>query len=255
MQSHCHGTGWSHSAAHNTVVESLARDSAASWSASSFVGLQRGDICTLHQAWHQPTLAQHSLRRHIKTIVVFCFFYRTICRIHIGSFYLLKFPLAFFSCSCSLPFVSSLSTSSLLLSFRPRSSGSASHRKALTLQLSAQMHRRICFPKSRSTCSSGLSSLSERHFASEHAFLFSLKKRIFGDWTLPVGRDGTTCVCSSRGMPQVDWPSLRAAEATQIYGLLCDTIFVCSVLEEDWKWMWSAGHLYGATWGNDKFMA
>lgn len=53
-----------------SVCLSLAWDAAASWSASSVVSSAWGHLYT---APHQTTLARHSLRRHIETIVGFVF--------------------------------------------------------------------------------------------------------------------------------------------------------------------------------------
>lgn len=80
----------------------MAWDTAASWSASTSACLQQGDICILHQTWHQPALGRHSLRRHKERTV----FYRVLlfARFTLAHFIYLKAPWPSFHVYISFPF-------------------------------------------------------------------------------------------------------------------------------------------------------
>lgn len=87
-------TGWSPSASLKSVVSSVAWDASASWSASSCVcSSAKGDICTPHQAWHQPTLGRRGLGGHVENN---CLLERFVsCWSHIGFVLFTCLPLGF----------------------------------------------------------------------------------------------------------------------------------------------------------------
>lgn len=76
------------------LFSSVAWDASASWSASSCVcSSAKGDICTPHQAWHQPTLGRCGLGGHVENN---CLLERFVsCWSHIGFVLFTCLPLGF----------------------------------------------------------------------------------------------------------------------------------------------------------------